>query len=157
MTRLFTVLLLLSGCSQLTWAASGDTACLNAVRQKRFVFHAEWATSYSGDRYQLSPPYTLLLTEDSVSAYLPYFGRMYTIPTPEELRFMSIQISSKAFSYKLETGKRGRQNITVDLKDQRDVRSLSFTNTKSCSCTLWVRSTARDLMIYEGTIEELPQ
>jgi hypothetical protein len=154
--RLSSLLLLLCFCTAVDVPVrAADTACIRVLQQKRFVFHAEWATGLRGARRQLIPRYDLVVSPDSVAAYLPYYGRMYTVPTPEELRFMAISFTSLSFDYKLRQSRR-RLSLIINPKDQRNVLELDFNFTPSCACTLTIRSAGRDPMFYEGTIESLP-
>lgn len=134
---------------------AADTACIRALQQKRFVFHAEWAKGLRGARRQLIPRYDLLVSPDSVTVYLPYYGRMYTVPTPEELCFMAISFTSHSFDYKLRQS-RSRLSLVINPKDQRNVQEMDFSIARSSACTLTIRSAGRDPMFYEGTIESLP-
>ena len=124
----------------------------SAVIHHRFVFFARWAIAYTGDRKQLTPPYELLVTSDSIDCYLPFMGRMYTVPRPEELQFMSIRFTSKKFSY-METRKRSGWDVTIRPADVRQVQELYFSILGNGSTTLTIRSAGRDPMTYEGTIE----
>lgn len=137
------------------FASASDTPCKAAVQQRQFVFHAQWANSYNGYRRQLVPPYELKLTAGSIIAYLPYYGRLYSVPTPDEQRFMAIDINSRSYTFRQAKSKRNKQTFTIDLQGHRDIRSLTFSISSSCWGTLTIQSAARDVMMYEGRIEVL--
>jgi hypothetical protein len=134
----------------------GTSACESALRQKRFTFYAQWANSQHGDRNQLNPPYELTVTAGLVKVYLPFYGRIYKVPSPEELRFMSIDLTFFSFGYSLSQSKKRNWTLDITPNDHRDVRSLSFTITRDCYCSLWVHSAGRTPMVYDGFIEPSP-
>ena len=136
-------------------AGNGDSAFRAAVFGKQFVFRAEWAVAFTGERKQLIPPYELTVSPDSISAYLPFFGRLYTAPTPEDLRFMSIHFTSSKFDYKASPARRGGYHIELAPTDAGDVRRLEFSVERSRAATLTIRSSGRDPMSYEGSMEPL--
>ena len=127
------------------------------LSHKTFIFKAQWAIAYTGIRRQLTPPYELFFTSDSVDCYLPFLGRTFTVPTPEELRFMSIHFISKNFSYVMHVRKRFGWDITITPADVRDVRELYFSISHDGSATLTIRSAGRDPISYEGTIVPIPK
>jgi hypothetical protein len=154
--KFLSVPVLLLGSSLSAYGGGVDTSCNRLLKEKRFVFRAQWASPYrGGERRQLVPSYDLIVKQDALNVYLPYYGRMYTVPTPEELRFMSIHFTSRSFGYTLEAGRRGAHYLTIKPKDQPNVQSLSFTVSDACSCSLWIYSSGRDPILYEGLIEEL--
>jgi hypothetical protein len=133
-----------------------DSVCAAGLGRKSFVFHGQWATGQGGIRRQLTPPYTLTVTLGSVVAYLPFYGRIYRVPTAQELRFMSIDFTATSFTYDLKPGKRNSWILHIAPQNQADAPSLRCTVTNGCYCTLWIRSAGRDPMLYEGVIQALP-
>jgi hypothetical protein len=127
----------------------------SALAHHRFVFLAYWATAYNGERSALTPPYELSVTSDSIGCYLPYAGRMYTTPGPQEQRFMSIAFTSRRFDYTERLIARSGRDITIRPKDVRDVQVLNFSAPRKGWATLTIRSAGRDRMVYEGTIEPI--
>jgi len=128
----------------------------SAIAQQNFVFRANWVIDYLGNRRQLTPPYELLVTSDSIDCHLPYQGRMYSLPAPVDLRLMSIRFTSKKFGYMVQPGRRSGWNITIKPADTREVQELFFNVASRGTASLAIRSTNRDRVSYEGNIEPLP-
>jgi len=156
--RFLLVLLMFSVCSVEILAQEKDRRLLaNAIDNHSFVFYAQWVTAYNGARRQLTPPYELLVTSDSVRCFLPFLGRMYTVPTPEELRFMSIDFISKKFSYEQQKKSKPGWDFTIRPSDVRNVRDLHFRISEGGWTTLTIRSPGRDRVSYEGVTESIPR
>ncbi len=128
----------------------------DAIGHHRFVFYAQWVTDYTGHRRQLTPPYELLVTSDSIRCFLPFAGRMYAVPSAEEQRFMSIDFSSKNFGYEAkQNGKRG-WDIRIRPRDVKNAPDLHFSISRQGWTSLTIRSSGRDRVSYEGQTEAPP-
>lgn len=136
--------------------SSPDTNMSTVIAQQNFVFHANWIIDYQGNRRQLTPPYNVFVTSDSIECDLPFQGRLYSTPAPEELRLMSIRFTSKKYRYMVKTGKRSGWDITITPADTRNVQTLYFNVANKGWTTLSIRSADRDQVSYEGQIERIP-
>src|SRR5688572_2849335 len=64
-------------------AQDKSSAIKSMLDNKRFVFKAQSASPTSMAVRQLTGDnYNLLISEDSLVSFLPYFGRAYTAPSP---------------------------------------------------------------------------
>ncbi len=126
----------------------------SVIEQQKFTFLANWITDYQGNRRQLTPPYTLTVTSDSIECHLPYQGRLYSTPRPEDVLLMSILFTSK--KYHLEnTQKRTGWDIKITPEDTRNVQALYLSVASKGAASLSIRSADRDQVSYEGHIEPL--
>ena len=73
------------------------------INEKNFVFEAQTALPTAGRQINLTSPYDLRVSGDSVISYLPYFGRAYVAPVnPDDA---GIKFTSTANSYNLKDKK----------------------------------------------------
>lgn len=120
------------------------------IRAQTFVFKVRNATPFNGQMQQLAPGnYYVSVSRDSVVCYLPYFGRVWTLPT--DVTHMGIDFTSTGFQYTTRQRKKD-QEVLITFSDRRDVRELRFSIDDDGYATLRVRSTSRDQMSYDGTI-----
>ncbi|MES2828701.1 MAG: DUF4251 domain-containing protein [Bacteroidota bacterium] len=105
------------------------------------------AVQLAGSRYQLT------VDNESVDAYLPYFGRSYNAPkNPNET---GIKFNSKEFSYKADKNKKGNYVITIKPEDTKgDVMSMTLNVSKNGYASLSVISNNRQTISYNGYISE---
>ena len=97
--------------------------------------------------------YDLSVTRDSLTAYLPYFGRSYT-PKMGGINEGGIRFTSKNFSYKMTTRKKGGWNISMDPKDVKENYRLTLLVTESGYGTLTVNSNNEQTITFNGYIAE---
>lgn len=96
--------------------------------------------------------YDLTVTKDSLTAYLPYYGRSYTpkIGNPDD---SGIKFKSKDFNYKITQKKKGWY-VSMNPKDVKDNYNLSLTITESGYGTLVINSTNQQSITFEGYLSE---
>lgn len=122
----------------------------NLISQNRYVFQAQSATPMSGRIRQLTSEYDVLVLKDTVTAYLPYFGRAYTAPmNPTD---GGIKFTSTRFTNTTTARKKGGWDVIITPTDVTDVRSLSFTISEDGYTTLQVISNSRQPISFYGLI-----
>jgi hypothetical protein len=100
----------------------------------------------------LSSGYDLLISKDSVEAYLPYYGRAYTSQmNPDE---SGIKFKSKDFSYKTEARKKGGWTISIKPKDTRDRQDMTLTVSENGYASLNINSNNRQPISFNGYLAE---
>lgn len=106
-----------------------------------------------GGMIQLSgSQYQLIVTKDSVEAYLPYFGRAYTATmNPDDA---GIKFKSKKFSYKTDKKKKGNWVISMNFKDTKDAQSMTLNVSENGYATLNVNSNNRQPISFNGYLSE---
>jgi Domain of unknown function (DUF4251) len=119
------------------------------VQSKNFVFKAQTALPLTGGIRQLTPDYEVRFLGDSVVSYLPYFGRAYSAPLPND---NGLDFTSTKFEYKASQKKKGKWEIEINPKDTRDVRQMNLTVTESGYATLQVTSDNRQSISFDGYI-----
>jgi hypothetical protein len=124
------------------------------VDAKSYVFKAQYAQPMRGGQRYLTSEYDLRVGQDSLIAYLPYFGRAYVAPIyPEDAGMM---FTATKFDYTITENKNG-WDIAFNPKDAKDVRNIRMNISKDGYATLSITSQNRDLITYQGYIEQKKQ
>lgn len=106
-----------------------------------------------GGLIQLSgTQYQLIVSKDSVEAYLPYYGRAYTATmNPDD---SGIKFKSKKFTYKADKKKKGSWQIKMDFKEVKDSPSMLLNVSENGYATLNVNSNNRQPISFNGYLSE---
>jgi hypothetical protein len=127
-----------------------DEALINRiVTEQTYTFKAQTVMPTTGRTRQLNDNYDVTIRKDSVSSWLPYFGRAFTAPMDPTKG--GIQFTSTDFEYSTSQRNDGWE-ITIKPKDTRDVQELFFTIFKNGSATLRVSSISRQPISFGGYI-----
>jgi hypothetical protein len=123
-----------------------------------YVFKATYVNPQRGPGRALTSEYDVVVSKDTVVAYLPYFGRAHVAPINPYSNEGGIKFTSTKFDYKVTTGKKGGWEILIKPKgnnigDMKDVQQLKLTVSSSGYATLFVLSTNRDPISFNGTVE----
>lgn len=97
--------------------------------------------------------YDLTVTKDSVTAYLPYYGRSFT-PKIGSIDEGGIKFKSKSFGYKASMRKKGGWIISITPKDVRDNYNLTLTVTTAGYATLTVTNNTQQPITFTGYMAE---
>jgi hypothetical protein len=130
-----------------------DSIVENKISNKDFVFVATWVKPMSGEMRQLTDYYDFRIHNDSITAYLPFFGRSYI--APKDPSNVSINFSSAKFAYTITRQKKGGWQINIVPDEQDDIQSFSITAFNNGVAYLSITSTNRDPISYNGYIELL--
>lgn len=116
-----------------------------------FRFDAEMVFPLGGrSRHLTGDNYDLVVSKDTITAYLPYFGRAYSAPMDPTQG--GIQFTSKDFTYTTTRGKKGGWDIAFRFKDGGDVQQMGLNITQDGYATLQVTSINRQSITFNGTI-----
>lgn len=122
------------------------------VDSKNFVFKAQLVSPLGGRMRNLTSEYDLVVRPDSVTAFLPYFGRAYSAPmNPSE---GGIKFNSTDFSYKTGKQKKGRWEIEIKPSDVPDGYQLYLSVFSNGRASLRVNSSNRQPISFEGYVVE---
>jgi len=122
-----------------------------AVESSDFVFEATYAYPTGYNSVYLSPYYDVKISPDTVSAYLPYYGRAYRAPMdPSEGGF---HVTSTDFKYSFKEGKRnGNWIVEIDILDLDRPVTFSFDIWEAGSARLVVNDMNRQPISFQGEI-----
>lgn len=153
-------LILMIGCSSpnLTQTDNQETSAEKEakiailIQEQRYIFHAQTVLPMRGRSRSLTPEYDLVVMKDTVTAYLPYFGRAYSAPldpTAGGIRFTSVN-----FEYSVIDRKKGGWDILIKPADAPGVDQLRLTVSTSGYGSLQVTSTNRQPISFNGYVDE---
>ena len=125
----------------------------NAVESKQYIFKARTVMPATGGTRQLTSGYDLTVRNDSVIAYLPYFGRAYQASIGKTTD--GINFTSTDFSYNVNEGRKGGWLIEIKPKDGGDVQMLNLNISRKGYGTLHVNNQNRQSISFSGKIEPL--
>lgn len=139
--------------------AARALAIKDMVEAQNYVFKANYVMPMRGISRSLTSDYDLTVSKDTVSAFLPYFGRAYTAPyNPTD---GGIKFTNTHFTYTSKPGKKGGWSVTIkptgkdkNISDWRDVQILRLDISSDGYASLQVTSSNRDPISFNGTIEK---
>ncbi|MES1222571.1 MAG: DUF4251 domain-containing protein [Bacteroidota bacterium] len=120
------------------------------VTSQTYTFKAQSAMPMSARTRQLTSEYDLKITKDIITSYLPYFGRAYSAPIGST--DIGLEFTSKDFEYTSADRKKGGWDITIKLKDAKDVTQMQLTIFDNGTTTLQVLSNNRQPISFNGYI-----
>ncbi|WP_320052857.1 DUF4251 domain-containing protein [uncultured Acetobacteroides sp.] len=129
-----------------------EVALKTAIEAPNYTFVANIAIPMRGSARNLTSTYDLRVTNDTIVAYLPFFGRAYTAPiSPEEA---GIMFTSTKFTYTKKITKHEGWEITIKTKDTKVKYELFLSISKNGYGTLTVQSVNRESISFSGTIRQ---
>jgi len=122
------------------------------VEAQDYKFVAQRAFPMSMRSISLTPEFDLRVSNDAISAYLPYYGRVYSAPAdPTE---GGIKFESKDFDYRLEKAKKGGWVAHIIIKDAKRHINMVLQISTSGSASLSVNDDTRQTISFNGYIGE---
>ena len=126
----------------------------HAIESIHFIFKAQSAFPMRGGMRQLTSEYDLKVNGDSITAYLPYFGRAYVAPIDPAKG--GIQFTSRQNDYSLKI-KKNSSEITIAPKNIQEVRQLFLSISSNGNARLQVISNTRDPISFNGYVEAIKE
>jgi hypothetical protein len=130
------------------------TTVEQAIQSKQFIFKAQTAFPMRGGMRQLTSEYDLKVNGDTLTAYLPYFGRAYVAPIDPTKG--GIQFTSTQNNYTLKVKKKNSE-INIVPKNIQEVRQLHLNISPNGNASLQVISNNRDPITFNGYVEALKE
>jgi hypothetical protein len=121
------------------------------VTERDYVFEAQSASPMKGGRINLNGGYTLVVSKDTVTSDLPYYGRAYQSDYGSSNG--GIKFTSTDFDYETKERKKGGWEITIKPKDFKKLQQLILTIFSDGTTTVQVNSNDRQPISFSGYIE----
>ncbi len=125
------------------------------VESKNYQFVAETMLPQRGRVRPLTFGYDMIVSPDTLSANLPFFGRAFTAPIGSTDG--GIQFTTTEFDYTIVPKDKGGWDITIKPKNAKDVRQMLLNITESGYASLRVINLNRDPISFNGYIKERPK
>lgn len=146
--------ILLQGCRSVEWTARKQQKALQVktmVEAFDFTFEALTAHSMRFQQIQLSPDYTLDVSQDTLKAYLPFFGQAYVAPMNSTEG--GIKFTSTNFARELIYGKKaGNWKVKFKTLDTQLPVELFLDIWDNGTAHLVVNDPNRQAMSFDGFI-----
>jgi hypothetical protein len=123
----------------------------NLVTEKNYVFEAQSASPMKGGRKHLTGGYTLVVSKDTVTSDLPYYGRAYQSDYGSSDG--GIKFTSTDFDYTTTERKKGGWEIIIKPKDYKKVQQIILTIFNDGNTSVQVTSSDRQPISFDGYIE----
>lgn len=152
------------------FAQAGEENTPALIKSKNFTFYATSATPQynaeiarvlrsipgsTGAMVSLSPTQSQLeIKKDTISVYLPYFGRSHGIILPMDRDNQGIRFTSTDFKYKEVKGRKGRQTITMIIEDNPERPRMMLDISASGYATLSINLNSRSPISYSGYVDK---
>lgn len=138
--------------------AKQATELKNLIDSKNYIFKATLANPLNGSQMQLTSSYDLKLTNDSLIAYLPYFGQAYLAPI--NATEGGIKFTATKFDYTAIQKKNGNFEVYFEPKNLNprapsDVAKMYLTVSSGGYSTLQVICINRQSISFSGRVEEI--
>ena len=138
--------------------AAEATRIKNLVNSQKYVFIANYVIPLGGGGFALTSYYDVKVGKDTISTFLPYFGRAFMANYGSINN--GIQFTATKFTYKVTTKKNNWDVLITPLENNRmndplGVRLMRLSISPDGNATLQVNNTNRDAITFFGRIEEI--
>jgi len=130
--------------------ALNESDVKNIIDSSQFTFVAERMNPMRGASRILTSYYDVEVKKDTLSSYLPFFGRSYQAPLDPSKSPLAFH--SYNFTYKSQQKNNDQWQVFINPKDRQEIQQLLFTIFNNGSATLNVVSTNRDAISFYGHI-----
>lgn len=127
---------------------------LQLVDEQNYQFNLEFVRPMGGRQRLITGTYFMRVQKELIECDLPYIGRAFQAPigsTDNGMKF-----SSRNFGYTSTTGKGERREITIQPKDEPNIREVFLIIFSNGKADLRINSNNRQTISYTGTITALP-
>ena len=148
----FIILVFLVSCSSSKTLPATVDKVTQKVQSKDFTISVDFANPLRGNQISLTPEYNLRIKNDSVFAYLPYYGVAYTAPYGTSDG--GIKFSEPAKEYNIVPNKKNNGwdiQFKINTNEYQYDFFASIFNNGSTSIT--VNSSQRDAISFSGEIK----
>ena len=121
-----------------------------AIESGRYRVGIRTAYPIRGAAVQVTGDYGLEVSGDSVTVYLPYFGRGYTLPYGGG---KGLNFSGVTENFKITQPKRDRKHVEFSVKNDEDTYKFHIDIFDNGSASINVMPQQREMISFNGEIE----
>ena len=125
-----------------------------AIQSDKWIFVAQSANPQGGRTQFLTSRYEFRKSKDTISSYLPYYGRSYSA-AGAMTNTNPLDFTSSNFTIEKKEKKKGGWQVTIKFKDVNAVRTMVFELYENGSANLNVTLTDRSPITFLGKVEPL--
>lgn len=121
------------------------------VENQSYIFKAQRAVPISGRSIDIGASYYLKVSKDTISVYLPYYGRAYSAPMSND--DAGVKFTSTDFEYLISPEKKGVRDIHIKTSNNGSAYQLYLNISNGGETTLSIQDNRRQRISYYGQIE----
>lgn len=145
---------MLSGCAtaeeRAARAAEQAKAVKAALQERNYQIAVNRMYPLRGASKNVSYGYSVVVRNDSLISYLPYFGRVYSVPYGGG---NGLNFSAPILNYQESQPKSNLRHIEIDVKNDEDTYLYTLDIFDNGSTTIDVRSRQRERISFSGEME----
>lgn len=127
-----------------------EQAVKKALEERNYTIAINHMNPMKGRSRTLTSDYSIEVRNDSLFSYLPYAGEAYNVPYGGG---KALNFNAPIGEYKQEAGKKGRTEITLDVKNEEDHYTYRLTVFPNGNATLNVQAIHRQSISFSGEME----
>ena len=127
-----------------------EQAVKKALEKRNYKISIDHMNPMKGRGRTLTSNYSVEVRNDSLFSYLPYVGEAYNAPYGGG---KVLNFNAPIDEYKQEAGKKGRTEITLDVKNEEDHYTYRLTVFPNGNATLNVQAIHRQSISFSGEME----
>lgn len=147
-------IIFLHACSATKITPEKMQALDSVINSNRWRFSANNVMPQFGNSGPVNGSYDVVCKNDSLVVYLPYFGRTNSAANAYNNKG-PLDFTSTDFTLKKEQTKKGRWEISIQPKDNRDVQSINFILYTNGSAALSITMSSRSPISFDGRVEAI--
>lgn len=127
-----------------------EQAVRKALENRAYTIAIDYMNPMKGRGRTLTSNYSIEVRNDSLFSYLPYAGEAYNVPYGGG---KALNFNVPIAEYSQEAGKKGRTEITLDVRNEEDHYTYRLTVFPDGNATLYVQPTHRQSISFSGEME----
>lgn len=131
-------------------AAEQAKAVKTALQERKYEIAVSRMYPPRGSSKSLSYGYSVVVRNDSLISYLPYFGRAYDVPYGGG---KGLNFSAPISNYKESQPKSDKRHIEIDVKNDEDIFLYTLDIFDNGNTTIDVQSRQRERITFSGEME----
>lgn len=125
-----------------------------ALQQRRYSIDIQQMTPRRGGLRPVSYGFSLAVKGDTLVSYLPYFGRVYSVPYAGSGK--GLNFTGRIREYTDEQPKPGVRRVRLKVANEEDAYLFAINVYDSGQATIDLQARERESVSYSGEVRQLP-